>query len=196
MGSTAHHDREGVGRRELIRRSAALGLVAVPGMSLLSACASSGGDGQSKAKAGKKTAKNPLGVNDTAKMEFVLFDGGFGKEYAQDAVKIYQKDFPKAQVKFSATQKIQSTLQPRFNEGNPPDLIDNSGAEQMDMGVLVGKNQLSDLTPLLDAPSYDDPSKKVRDTLRPGIVEMGQFDGNPVWIMYYAYTVYGVWYSQ
>ncbi|MFY4716986.1 N-acetylglucosamine/diacetylchitobiose ABC transporter substrate-binding protein [Streptomyces sp. LaBMicrA B280] len=195
MGSTAH-DREGVGRRELIRRSAALGLVAVPGMSLLSACASSGGDGQAKAKAGKKTAKNPLGVNDTAKMEFVLFDGGFGKEYAQDAVKIYQKDFPKAQVKFAATQKIQSTLQPRFNQGNPPDLIDNSGAEQMDMGVLVGKNQLSDLTPLLDAPSYDDPSKKVRDTLRPGIVEMGQFDGNPVWIMYYAYTVYGVWYSQ
>ena len=25
---------------------------------------------------------------------------------------------------------------------------------------------------------------------------MGQFDGDPVWIMYYAYTVYGVWYSQ
>ncbi len=65
------------------------------------------------------------------------------------------------------------------------------------MGVLVGKNQLADLTPLLDAPSYDDPNKKVRDTLRPGIVEMGQFDGNPpVWILYYAYTVYGVWYSQ
>ncbi|MFF3917313.1 N-acetylglucosamine/diacetylchitobiose ABC transporter substrate-binding protein [Streptomyces sp. NPDC001852] len=187
---------EGVGRRDLIKRSAALSLVAAPGMSLLSACASSGGGGQKKDKAGKKTAKNPLGVNETAKMEFVLFDGGFGKEYAQDAVKIYQKDFPKATVKFSATQKIQSTLQPRFNQGTPPDLIDNSGAEQMDMGVLVGKNQLADLTPLLDAPSYDDPNKKVRDTLRPGIVEMGQFDGNPVWIMYYAYTVYGVWYSQ
>ena len=196
MGSTAHHGGEGVGRRDLIKRSAALGLVAAPGMGLLSACASSGGDGQDKAKAGKKTAKNPLGVNDGAKMEFVLFDGGFGKEYAQDAVKIYQKDFPKAPVKFAATQKIQSTLQPRFNQGNPPDLIDNSGAEQMDMGVLVGKSQLADLTPLLDAPSFDDPGKKVRDTLRPGIVEMGQFDGDKVWILYYAYTVYGVWYSQ
>ncbi|MFF9767595.1 N-acetylglucosamine/diacetylchitobiose ABC transporter substrate-binding protein [Streptomyces sp. NPDC053086] len=196
MGSTSNHGAEGVGRRDLIKRSAALGLVATPAMGLLSACASSGGDGQKKEKAGKKTAKNPLGVNDTAKMEFVLFDGGFGKEYAEDAVKIYQKDFPKATVKFAATQKIQSTLQPRFNQGNPPDLIDNSGAEQMDMGVLVGKNQLADLTPLLDAPSYDDPNKKVRDTLRPGIVEMGQFDGAPVWILYYAYTVYGVWYSQ
>lgn len=199
MGSTSaeNNGTGGVGRRDLIKRSAALGLISVPTMSFLSACASSGGgDSGDKAKADKKTAKNPLAVNETAGMEFVLFDGGFGKEYAEDAVKIYEKNFPKAKVKFSATQKIQSTLQPRFNQGTPPDLIDNSGAEQMDMGVLAGKSQLTDLTPLLDAPSYDDPNKKVRDTLRPGIVEMGQLDGDPVWIMYYAYTVYGVWYSQ
>ncbi len=199
MGSTTaeNHGAEGVGRRDLIKRSAALGLISVPTMSFLSACASGGGgDEEGKAEAGKKTAKNPLAVNDSAQMEFVLFDGGFGKEYAEDAVKVYEKAFPDATVKFSATQKIQSTLQPRFNQGTPPDLIDNSGAEQMDMGVLVGKDQLADLTPLLDAPSYDDPDKKVRDTLRPGIVEMGQFDGEKVWILYYAYTVYGVWYSQ
>ncbi|NEY33081.1 carbohydrate ABC transporter, N-acetylglucosamine/diacetylchitobiose-binding protein [Streptomyces sp. PRKS01-65] len=201
MGSTSaeNHGTDGtaaVGRRDLIKRSAALGLISVPTMSFLSACASGGGgDDGEKAKAGKKTAKNPLGVNESAPMEFVLFDGGFGKEYAEDAVKVYEKNFPGAKVKFSATQKIQSTLQPRFNQGTPPDLIDNSGAEQMDMGTLVGKNQLADLTPLLDAPSYDDPAKKVRDTLRPGIVEMGQFDGEKVWILYYAYTVYGVWYS-
>ncbi|MGW4925626.1 N-acetylglucosamine/diacetylchitobiose ABC transporter substrate-binding protein [Streptomyces parvulus] len=197
MGSTsAENNGTGVGRRDLIKRSAALGLISVPAMGFLSACASGGGDDQEKAQAGEKSAKNPLAVNDSAKMEFVLFDGGFGKEYAEDAVKLYEKAFPKAEVKFSATQKIQSTLQPRFNGGNPPDLVDNSGAEQMDMGVLVGKKQLADLTPLLDAPSYDDPNKKVRDTLRPGIVEMGQFDGEPVWILYYAYTVYGNWYSQ
>jgi N-acetylglucosamine transport system substrate-binding protein len=197
MGSTsAENNGTGVGRRDLIKRSAALGLISVPTMSFLSACASGGGDDQEKAEAGEKSAKNPLAVNDSAQMEFVLFDGGFGKEYAEDAVKLYEKAFPKAKVKFAATQKIQSTLQPRFNGGNPPDLVDNSGAEQMDMGVLVGKKQLADLTPLLDAPSYDDPNKKVRDTLRPGIVEMGQFDGDPVWIMYYAYTVYGNWYSR
>ncbi|WP_030420674.1 N-acetylglucosamine/diacetylchitobiose ABC transporter substrate-binding protein [Streptomyces sp. SCSIO 75703] len=197
MGTmSAENGTDGVGRRDLIKRSAALGLISVPAMGFLSACASGGGDDQKKAGAGKKTAKNPLAVNETAPMEFVLFDGGFGKEYAEDAVKVYESNFPGAKTKFSATQKIQSTLQPRFNQGTPPDLIDNSGAEQMDMGVLVSKNQLADLTPLLDAPSYDDPSKKVRDTLRPGIVQMGQFDGEKVWILYYAYTVYGVWYSQ
>ncbi len=186
----------GAGRRDLIKRSAALGLVSVPTMSLLSACASGGSGAADKAEAGERTAKNPLGVNDSAQMEFVLFDGGFGKEYAEDAVRIYETNFPRTTVRFSATQKIQSTLQPRFNQGTPPDLIDNSGAEQMDMGVLAGKDQLADLTLLLDAPSYDDPAKKVRDTLRPGIAEMGRFDGAPVRALYYAYTVYGVWYSR
>ncbi|MFP1624825.1 N-acetylglucosamine/diacetylchitobiose ABC transporter substrate-binding protein [Streptomyces sp. 5K101] len=198
MGFTSAHDNnEGLSRRNLIKRSAALGLIAVPTMSFLSACASGDGGTDNQVEKGEKSAQNPLGVNETAQLEVVIFDGGFGTQYAKDAVAVYEKNFPKApKVKFSATQKIQSVLQPRFNQGSPPDLIDNSGAEQMDMGVLVGKKQLADLTPLLDAPSVDDPNKKVRDTLRPGIVEMGQFDGDPVWVFYYAYTVYGVWYSQ
>ncbi|MEU9981659.1 N-acetylglucosamine/diacetylchitobiose ABC transporter substrate-binding protein [Streptomyces sp. NPDC050856] len=180
-----------------MKRSAALGAIALPGLGFLSACASGGGGNSgTKAEKGKKTTKNPLGVNETAPMEMVIFDGGFGTRYAEDAKAVYEKTYPKATVKFAKTQKIQSVLQPRFNGGTPPDLIDNSGAQQMDMGVLVGKKQLTDLTPLLDAPSVDDPARKVRDTLRPGIVEMGQFDGAPVWIMYYAYTVYGVWYSR
>ncbi|MBL1100014.1 N-acetylglucosamine/diacetylchitobiose ABC transporter substrate-binding protein [Streptomyces coffeae] len=193
MGSTPD-----VGRRDLVKRSAALGLIAVPSVSVLTACASGGDDDSNKVDKGKKTAKNPLAVNESAGLDVVIFDGGFGQQYAKDAEKEYSKAFPKTagKVKHSATQKIQTTLQPRFNGGTPPDLIDNSGAEQMDFGTLVGKKQLTDLTPLLDAPSVDDPKKKVRDTLRPGVVEMGQFDGKQVWILYYAYTVYGVWYSK
>lgn len=196
MGSTSAHKNDGLGRRDVIKRSAALGLIAVPTMSFLSACASGDSGGDEPVKKGKTSAKNPLGVNEGTALDVVIFNGGFGDKYAKDAEKKYKAAFPKADVKHTATQKIQSQLQPRFNGGTPPDLIDNSGAEQMDMGVLVGKKQLLDLTPLMDAPSYDDPSKKVRDTLRPGVLEMGQFDGDPVWIMYYAYTVYGVWYSQ
>ncbi|MFI6079471.1 N-acetylglucosamine/diacetylchitobiose ABC transporter substrate-binding protein [Streptomyces sp. NPDC051217] len=197
MGSTSAHSNEGLGRRDLIKRSAAVGLITVPTMSFLASCASSDSGGDEKVEKGKTSAKNPLGANETAQLDVVIFNGGFGEQYAIDAEKRYNAAFPKApKVKHAATEKIQSTLQPRFNGGTPPDLIDNSGAEQMDMGVLVGKKQLTDLTALMDAPSYDDPAKKVRDTLRPGIVEMGQFDGDPVWIMYYAYTVYGVWYSQ
>ncbi|MER8067530.1 N-acetylglucosamine/diacetylchitobiose ABC transporter substrate-binding protein [Streptomyces sp. NPDC094034] len=196
MGSTSAQNSEGLGRRDVIKRSAAIGLITVPTMSFLASCASGDSGSDKKVEKGEATEKNPLGVNASAPLDFVLFDGGFGTEYATDAVKEYEKAFPEAKVKFTPTQKIQSELQPRFNGGTPPDLIDNSGAEQMDMGVLVGKKQLADLTPLLDAPSIDDPAKKVRETLRPGVLEMGQFDGDPVWILYYAYTVYGVWYSQ
>ncbi|MGW0791065.1 N-acetylglucosamine/diacetylchitobiose ABC transporter substrate-binding protein [Streptomyces sp. NPDC002911] len=196
MGFTSGRTNEGLGRRDVIKRSAALGLIAVPTMSFLSACASSDSGSDEKIEKGTKSAENPLGVNETAALEVVIFNGGFGEQYAIDAEKKYNEAFPKARVKHSATEKIQSILQPRFNGGTPPDLIDNSGAEQMDMGVLVGKKQLADLTPLMDAPSYDDPAKKVRDTLRPGVLKMGQFDGDPVWVMYYAYTVYGVWYSR
>ncbi|MFE0423660.1 N-acetylglucosamine/diacetylchitobiose ABC transporter substrate-binding protein [Streptomyces sp. NPDC058953] len=195
MGSTSVHENGGLGRRKLMKRSAALGLMTVPTVGFLSSCASGDSD-KDKPKQGTKSAKNPLAVNESAQLDFVLFNGGFGDKYARDAVKIYETNFPKATVKFHATQAIQTELQPRFNGGTPPDLIDNSGKEQMDMGVLVAQKQLTDLTTLLDAPSYDDPKKKVRDTLRPGIVEMGQFEGDPVWMLYYAYTVYGVWYSQ
>lgn len=193
MGSTSEFN-----RRDLVKRAAALGIVAVPAMSMLSACAGGGGDDDNKVEKGKKSAKNPLAVNESAGLDVVIFDGGFGDKYAKDAQGEYVKSFPKAggKVKLSSTQKIQSTLQPRFNGGNPPDLVDNSGAEQMDFGTLVAKDQLTDLSALLDAPSVDDPSKKVRDTLRPGVVEMGQFGGKETWILYYAYTVYGVWYSK
>ncbi|MFJ9175630.1 N-acetylglucosamine/diacetylchitobiose ABC transporter substrate-binding protein [Streptomyces sp. NPDC102360] len=200
MGSTSEQNTQntngGVGRRSLIKRSAALGLLSVPAMGMLSACASGSDDSDKKAKGGKKSAKNPLGVNESAALSVVIFDGGFGTQYAKDANKMYETAHPKAKVNFHSTQKIQSELQPKFNGGTPPDLIDNSGAEQMDMGVLFSKKQLTDLTPLLDAPSVDDPSKKFRDTLRPGVVEMGQFEGKQCVVMYMAYTVYGVWYSK
>ena len=196
MGSTpAQHPHDGLGRRDLIKRSAAVGALAVPTVGFLSSCASSD-SGSNDVGQGEKSAKNPLAVKEDAPLEVVIFDGGFGDQYALDAEKLYKKRYPKAEIKHHKTEKIQTELQPRFNGGTPPDLIDDSGAEQMDTGVLVGKNQLADLTPLLDAPSIDDPKVKVRDTLRPGVVEMGQFDGKPVWIMYYAYTVYGVWYSR
>ncbi|MFI9720001.1 N-acetylglucosamine/diacetylchitobiose ABC transporter substrate-binding protein [Streptomyces sp. NPDC052396] len=191
MGSTSEFS-----RRELIRRAAALGVAAVPAMGVLSACASGGDDDNKQVDKGTKSAKNPLAVNEKAALDVVIFDGGFGQQYAKDAEAEYKKAYPGAEVKHSATQDIAPQLQPRFNGGTPPDLIDNSGAKQMDMGTLVSQKQLTDLNALLDAPSVDDPGKKVRDTLRPGVVEMGRFDGEETWILYYAYTVYGVWYSQ
>jgi len=190
MGSTIEPNR--LARRDVIKRAAAIGVVSVPAASLLSGCASSGGG--TKQDTGTKSATNPLGVADSAPLDVVIFNGGFGDSYAKQFEKLYSKEYPKAKVSHSATQDITGVLQPRLNAGNPPDIVDDSGAQQIKLDVLQKAGQLTDLTPLLDAPSMDDPSKKVRDILMPGTVELGTVGGQFVTLQY-VYTVFGMWYS-
>jgi len=190
MGSTMEPNR--LTRRDLVKRAAALGAVAVPATGLLSACASSGGG--TKKDTGTKSATNPFGVAESAPLDVVIFNGGFGDDYAKQFEKLYNKQYAKSKVSHTATQNITGLLQPRLNAGNPPDVIDDSGNQQVKLDVLQKAGQLSDLTPLLDAPSIDDPSKKVRDILMPGTVELGTVGGKFVTLQY-VYTVFGMWYS-
>lgn len=182
-------------RRDVLRRAAVAGALAVPAVGTLQACATAGG-GSGGSEQGTKSAKNPLGVKEDAQLEVVIFNGGFGQKYAQDAEAIYKKNYPRATVKHTGTEQIQQVLQPRFVGGNPPDVVDNSGAQQMNPGTLASNGQLADFAPLLDAPSIDDPKKKVRDTLLPGTIEQGQFGSDKMFTFNYAFTVYGLWYSQ
>ncbi|WP_411143989.1 N-acetylglucosamine/diacetylchitobiose ABC transporter substrate-binding protein [Streptomyces sp. x-80] len=192
MGSTSEFN-----RRDLVKRAAALGIVAVPAMGMLSACATGGGGGESdngaKSK-GTTSAKNPLGVKNGAPVEAFIFKGGLGDQYAKDAEADYNKTYG-VTVKHTGTQQVGPKLQPRFAGGNPPDLIDNSGSDHLDMNTLSSQGQLQDLTALLDAASLDDPNKKVRDLVYPSTLEKGKhkdaFD-----VLYYAFTVYGTWYSS
>lgn len=187
MGST------NVNRRDLIKRAAAIGLIAVPGVAALSACASGGGEEGKPVKKGTVTKDNPFGVNKGNALDVVVFKGGFGDEYAKQWESVYAKKWD-AEVSHLGTQEITGKLQPRFNAGNPPDLVDNSGAQSIKLDVLHKQGQLTDLTQLLDAPSVDDPAKKVRDTLIPGTAEKGFFGGR-MHALNYVYTVWGLWYS-
>ncbi|MGQ5264093.1 N-acetylglucosamine/diacetylchitobiose ABC transporter substrate-binding protein [Micromonospora sp. ZYX-F-536] len=188
-------------RRTVLRRAAAVGMLATPAIGLLSACATSGDDGNNEqASGGTKSATNPLGVKEDAPIEVVIFNGGYGEKYATDVHEpLYKKAFPKSEVKHQATQAVSTVLQPRFASGNPPEFVNNSGEKFLDFGALVNDGQLQDLTELWDAPSVDDASKKVRDTIIPGVVEQGMFstaDGQrKPFVLYYVSTVYGIWYS-
>ncbi len=181
-------------RRTLLRQASVAGL-AVPAAGLLASCATSGG-GDSDAKRGEKTAKNPLGVPETAQLEVVIFNGGFSDKYAKDIHEpLYKKAFPKAKIKHVATEEIAKTLQSRFVSGSPPDVVDNSGANQMDPGKLASEGALLSLSDLYNAPSVDDPKVKVKDTLLNGTIDVGEYDGKPL-VLNYAYTVFGIWYSK
>ncbi|GGW64757.1 carbohydrate ABC transporter, N-acetylglucosamine/diacetylchitobiose-binding protein [Streptomyces lucensis JCM 4490] len=197
MGSTSGENRgsTGVGRRDLIKRSAALGLAGVPAMSFLSACASGGGGGDSDEGdvKGDVSKANPFGAKKGSKLDVVVFKGGYGDDYA----KAWEADFGKKlgiTSSHTGTQEITGKLQPRFNAGNPPDIVDDSGAQQIKIDVLYRNDSLLDLSEVLDAPSVDDPGKKVRDTLIPGTLDPGVQEGKVV-ALNYIYTVWGLWYS-
>ncbi|MEU1875896.1 N-acetylglucosamine/diacetylchitobiose ABC transporter substrate-binding protein [Streptosporangium sp. NPDC020072] len=189
-------------RRQMLRRIGLTALVAGPAAGLLSACATGGSNAPAAttsaapSSGGAVSPANPFGVAANAPLEVVIFKGGLGDSYATDVHEpMYKKAFPQATVKHVATQQIAQTLQPRFASGEVPDVIANSGTDLMDTGALQQEGQLLDLTELWDAPSMDDPAKKVRDTVAPGTIESGLIDNKP-FLMNYVFSAYGLWYDS
>lgn len=176
-------------RRNLFGATAA-GLAATS----LSACATSGTDKDTEEVTVGDDAGNPFGVDGAAPLDVVIFDGGFGEEYAVAHQEIYNRAFPDAEITHLATQAIAETQMPRFSQTDPCDVLDNSGAQQIPMDSLVSDGELAELTPLLDAPSYDDPNVTVRETLRDGVLQMGTFNGE-VYALNYVFSAWTIWYD-
>jgi N-acetylglucosamine transport system substrate-binding protein len=182
-----------VSRRRMLQSAAAAGLLAVPAVGLLGACGTDSGGGSTGG--GTKSDANPLAVKEDQELNVVIFNGGYTDKYAVDIHEpLYRKAFPKANIKHEGIVDIAKTQQTRFAAGTPADMVNNSGSGAMDTGALVADGQLADLTPLYDAPSVDDKTKEVRDTLVPGTIEVGTFNGKP-FVLNYASTIYGIWYN-
>src|SRR3569623_164422 len=135
-------------------------------------------------------AANPFGLADGSAVDAVIFNGGYGIDYVEFAANLMQKNHPKSTVKVSASTKIATELQPRFVGGNPPDLIDNSGADAIGFSSII--DQLSDMNEVLDAPNLE--GTKIRDSLFGGVAAPGTF-GDKFIALNYVLTVYGIWYS-
>src|SRR5215217_5925823 len=175
-------------RRQILQRSAALGLSA-PAVAALFA-------GAIPVRVLAQDADNPLGVDPAAPLDVVIFKGGFGDDYAIYVnEKMYNKLYPDAQITYAGIQRLGEQLQPRFVAGNPPDVIDNSGAGNLDNAALVAEGQLADLADLMAAPSYDTEGKTFAETLVPGSQESGIFDGKQL-LLNWALTAYGIWYRS
>jgi N-acetylglucosamine transport system substrate-binding protein len=177
-------------QRRSILAAAALSLPVLSGCVTASSSSSDG-----KPAAGAKSADNPLGVKADAPLEVVVFKGGYGDDYALAAEATYQQKYPSAKIDHKGLQKVGEAMQPRFVAGDPPDVVDNTGAGRLDIATLVSAKQVTDLSELLDAPAFDQPGKKLRDTLLPGVVSDGTFGNQPV-ALNFTYTVWGIWYSK
>lgn len=140
-------------------------------------------------------AINPLSMPEPVSAEGIFFSGGFGHDYIQFAADLFAKVHPGSTVSVEPIQGVGEKLRPRFVGGNPPDVIDNSGAGNLDFGALVAEGQLLDLAPLMAAMSLDTPGKTVAETLFPKSQAGGVIDGKQ-YALNIAYSVAGVWYSK
>ncbi|GAA1538122.1 N-acetylglucosamine transport system substrate-binding protein [Microbacterium ginsengiterrae] len=179
-------------RRNLLRGATATALLLPFGMSLASCAAPSGGGGDAGPQ-GEVTSDNPFGVAANATVDAVIFNGGYGVDYVENAGKIMEKNpgLEGVTVTVSPSTKIATELQPRFVGGNPPDLVDNSGANSIGWNTII--DQLEDLTEVIDADNLE--GVKIRDTLFAGVEAPGTFDGKFI-ALNYVMTVYGIWYSS
>lgn len=183
-------------RRVFLQRASLASLAVAGGSSFITSCATSGGDTDSGAGGGaKRTKQNPFGVQASAPLAVVIFDGGYGDVYAKFHESLYKDKFPKAQISHKAITDIRQQMQPLFNAGNPPDVLDNAGAEAMPISTLADTGQLSDLTPLFEAEALGFEGAKVRDTLNPVALESAEYAGKPL-VLNYALQVYGLWYDR
>ena len=140
------------------------------------------------------SAVNPLGIG-TEPIDGVFFSGGFGHDYINYAGTLVEGVHPGVKVSVKPIQKVSEELRPRLVEGNPPDVIDNSGAGSFSTTDLVNEGQLADLAALMDAPSFDTPGVKFKDTLFPGSQSSLVYDGKQMGVNI-AYTVSAMWYSK
>jgi N-acetylglucosamine transport system substrate-binding protein len=179
-----------LGRRDFLRGSLAAAALAATGS--LASCATSGTGttSQTSAPAGQVSETNPFGVQSGSTVEAVIFKGGYGIDYAEFAAKQVEAKQQGVTVKVTPTTKVAQTLQPRFVAGNPPDVIDNSGAGEI--GINSIRDQLAELNDVIEAKNYE--GTVIKDTLYPGVTDPGTFDGKFI-VLNYALTVYAIWYS-
>ncbi|MEO3873883.1 N-acetylglucosamine/diacetylchitobiose ABC transporter substrate-binding protein [Nonomuraea sp. B12E4] len=186
-------------RRQLIRRIGLTAFVAGPGAGLLSGCATGGAGGGSAAPttsiAASADAKNPFGADAKKPLEVVIFSGGYGDSYARDLhEELYKKAFPGVSIKHNATQQIGTQLRPRIIGGDVPDVLNNSGPDSLDLAALAAEGHLADLAPLFDAPSVDDPAKKVRDTVTPAVLVNAKINDRDL-VLNYTVSHRALWYN-
>jgi N-acetylglucosamine transport system substrate-binding protein len=190
------NDQNAYSRRAFLQR-AGLASLAVAGGSFLTACASGGSGGDSDVSGGgaKKSSTNPFGVQASDALGVVIFKGGYGDQYAKFHESLYKEKFPPAKISHKGITDIHQQMQPLFVAGNPPDVLDNAGAEAMPISTLADTGQLTDLTQLFDAEAIGRPGTKVRDTLNPVAIESAVYAGKPM-VLNYALQVYGLWYDR
>lgn len=180
---------QSIARRGFLRGALAAAVL-VPLAGSVASCAGGGGGGTT-GPTGTVSDTNPFGMADKSTVDAVIFKGGYGIDYVEFAGKAFENAHSGSTAKISPSTDIAQELQPRFVGGNPPDLIDNSGAKAIGFSTILA--QLEDLTSVVNAKNLE--GKVIKDTLYGGVLAPGTFDGKLA-ALNYVLTVYAMWYSD
>jgi N-acetylglucosamine transport system substrate-binding protein len=177
---------KGLSRRQMIQRATVMGI---------SASALTVAFVQKAHEAVAQGAENPLGVDPAAPLDVVIFKGGYGDDYAINVnEKIWPTLYPDSEITYAGTQRLQEQYQSRVVEGNPPDVMDNSGAGSFNTTTLFNDGQLANLDDLMAAPAYGQEDKTFADSLSVGSQADGVFEGSQ-YVLKFVNSVYGIWYN-
>ena len=173
-------------RRDFLR-GALITAALIPVAGSLASCAAGEAEPVS---AGVKSATNPFGLKQSSTVDAVIFNGGNGYDYVTYAAELVEDNHKGVTTKITPVTNIAQTMQPRFVAGNPPDLLDNSGSNQI--GYTIISDQLSELDDVFAANNLE--GEKISDTLYPGVKTHGT-PGDELRRISYTLTAFGVWYS-
>lgn len=184
-----------IDRRTLLRGAGLAAGVGMTGLGLAS-CAGAGtnqpGGGGESVAIDTGNTENPFSMAADQPGEIAIPDQGWGTQWLEDQIAAFNKVHPDVEVTWTGHKDMSVTIQPRFIQGNPPDLVMPVGVQ---MTTLVDQGQVSNLNEFYDAPTVDGEGT-VADALLPGTLEAADFlgDGNRL-IGPYTFTTYGLWYQ-
>lgn len=177
---------KGLSRRQMIQRAAVMGI---------SASALTVAFVSKAQEAVAQGAENPLNVDPSLPLDVVIFKGGYGDDYAINVNEnLWPAQYPDSEITYAGTQRLQEQYQSRVVEGNPPDVMDNSGAGNFNTTTLFNDGQLANLDDLWAAPAFGQEGVTFGESLSVGSQADGVFDGSQ-YVLKFVNSVYGLWYN-
>jgi N-acetylglucosamine transport system substrate-binding protein len=179
--------------KERVLRVTAGAAGAALAMGVLISCANPSTTEESETPAGNAevTTDNPFGLEAGSTIDAVVFSGGYKSDYVDFAGEVLKEKFPDVTVNVTATTEINAEMQPRFVGGNPPDLLDNQGAQMIPLATII--DSLATWDDLWEAETYE--GVKVADAVYPSARVTGTSSGKFVQVPY-VMSIWAFYYSQ
>lgn len=177
---------------KLNRKALGAAVAALLALGVISSCAAPAPPpAESTSAATGASDDNPFGLKDGTTIDAVVFDGGYKTDYVDYAGTVLKKKFPNVTVNVTGSTDLASEMQPRFVSGNPPDILDNQGAQTIPISSIL--SQLAPLDDLWAAKNYD--GNVIESAVMDGVKATGTYDGKVV-IVPYVMTLWAFYYSS